>query len=80
MPRMWELPEVEPPAPEKILFSLRHCITVTDYTVRVVAGEGGLPGTWVKLSRLQKLPLTGLTKKILRHAGIIQSGVVRGLR
>ena len=36
MPGMWELPERPQRAGEKILLSLRHSITITDYTVRVV--------------------------------------------
>jgi A/G-specific adenine glycosylase len=72
MPAMWELPQVTSPESAEELFSLRHSITVTNYTVRVVAAAESLSGTWVKNSRLRTLPLTGLTKKILRRAGIIQ--------
>ena len=71
MPGMWELPQVAPAASEEELFSLRHSITVTDYAVRVVRGRGGLRGTRVSAVRLRSLPLTGLTKKILKRAGII---------
>ena len=70
MPGMWELPQ--PPNPSsKPLFSLRHSITVTDFTVRVVA-DGQVTGQWIKFSRLNTLALTGLAKKILRTARIIQ--------
>lgn len=73
MPGMWELPEVvDVRRVHKQLFSVRHSITVTDYRVRVLSGAGDVPGTWVKNERLLKLPLTGVTKKILRRAGIIQ--------
>ncbi|HTM38872.1 MAG TPA: A/G-specific adenine glycosylase [Terriglobales bacterium] len=72
MPGMWELPQVEVPAQHKLLFSLRHSITVTDYRVRVLSVAGELAGTWIKYSRLAALPLTGLTKKILRRAGVIE--------
>jgi A/G-specific adenine glycosylase len=72
MPGMWELPQVALRASHKPLFSVRHSITVTDYTVRVLSCGGDLPGTRIKNSRLPKLPLTGLTKKILRRAGIIE--------
>jgi A/G-specific adenine glycosylase len=80
MPGMWELPEVIAPNPaHEILFSLRHSITVTDFTVRVVA-RNRVPRApspakdeqWIKISRLSTLPLTGLAKKILRTAKIIQ--------
>jgi A/G-specific adenine glycosylase len=69
MPGMWELPEYLGPASVKPLLSLRHSITVTDYSVRVV--EMPIPekaqGKWVALSRLHLLPLTGLARKILRR-------------
>ncbi len=74
MPGMWELPEisgsnVEPDACMRI----RHSITVTDYTVFVAQGPppAGIEGRWVLPSRIPKLPLTGLTRKILREAKII---------
>jgi A/G-specific adenine glycosylase len=73
MSGMWELPEVSSRKSDEQLFSLRHSITTTNYTVRVVARSGSSRGTWVKTSRLKGLPLTGLTKKILCHAGIIQN-------
>lgn len=70
MPGMWELPpaaggNLRPAA------VFRHSITTTDYRVRVVkaASRGG---EWVPLHRLSRLPLTGLTRKILRHFRIIQ--------
>ena len=70
MPAMWELPQVTPRASDKPLFAVRHSITVTDYKVQVVSRDGA-EGAWVRRERLHKLPLTGLTKKILRRAGII---------
>jgi len=75
MPGMWELPEL-PAANESIkpLLTLRHSITVTDFVVRVVQCE--LPeradGHWIPRSRLERLPLTGLTRKILRAAKVIK--------
>jgi A/G-specific adenine glycosylase len=74
MPGMWELPQVTHTASEEVLFSLRHSITVTNYTVRVMSLRDGLKGTRVRVGRMKSLPLTGLTKKILRRAGIIQNG------
>jgi A/G-specific adenine glycosylase len=72
MPGMWELPEVTAPqASEEPLFSVRHSITVTNFDVRVVAASRA-DGNWVRISRLNTLPLTGLAKKILRTARIIQ--------
>ena len=75
MPGMWELPQVEGVGTSvKPLYTLRHSITVTDYVVSVVQREdsAATPGTWVEISRLPSLPLTGLAKKILRRAQIIQ--------
>ncbi len=85
MPGMWELPQVtRPSASDKQLFSVRHSITVTNFTVRVVARSLAAAGRvarapspakarrWVRISRLNILPLTGLTKKVLRAARIIQ--------
>jgi A/G-specific adenine glycosylase len=74
MPNMWELPEILERVPsDQRLFSVRHSITVTDYRVHVMNAASPLPkGKWVRTSRLNQLPLTGLTKKILRKASIIQ--------
>ena len=74
MPGMWELPEIDvnqdvgPPA-----FTLRHSITVTDYTVRVLTKsiKSPLSGIWVRNSRVRTLPLTGLARKILREGRVI---------
>lgn len=72
MPGMWELPQVELRRSEQPLFSVRHSITVTDFTVHVVSRPAAAKGVWIKESRLKGLPLTGLTKKILGRAGVIQ--------
>jgi A/G-specific adenine glycosylase len=71
MPGMWELPQVAPQASDEELFFVRHSITVTDYKVQVVSRDG-VEGIWVRRKRLEKLPITGLTKKILRRADIIE--------
>ena len=70
MPGMWELPQV-PNTSDAPLFSLSHSITVTNFAVRVTASTRA-SGQWIKLSRLNTLPLTGLAQKILRTAKIIQ--------
>jgi A/G-specific adenine glycosylase len=53
--------------------TLKHSITVTDYTVRVwrvpTASHGG--GKWIPVERLERVALTGLARKILRKAEII---------
>ena len=56
-----------------LLFTLRHSITVTDYTVKVqrTASLGGVRGKWVGVDRLAQLPLTGLARKILRKADLL---------
>jgi A/G-specific adenine glycosylase len=74
MPGMWELPEapVNGARPE-IMLRVRHAITVTDFTIEVSTGEppAGIRGRWVAQPRVEELPLTGLTKKILRRANFI---------
>jgi A/G-specific adenine glycosylase len=75
MSGMWELPMLNQTARnEEVLFRLRHSITVTDYVVNVVAQSGmaGENGEWVNQHKLHRLPLTGLAKKILRKANIIE--------
>jgi A/G-specific adenine glycosylase len=55
------------------LFTLRHSITVTDYTVHVwPGGEIDIAGEWIEKRRLSKLALTGLARKILGRAGLIK--------
>jgi len=72
MPGMWELPRIaDEHAPPWM--KLRHSITVTDYDVRVarMAAPKGTRGRWVPVARLTEIPLTGLTRKILRRSGVI---------
>jgi A/G-specific adenine glycosylase len=74
MPGMWELPEISSAsASSQGCLTVRHSITVTDYTVRVMRGAVPLEskGRWVPKTRIQQLPLTGLTRKILRAAEVI---------
>jgi A/G-specific adenine glycosylase len=73
MPGMWELPETRADATTPAWLTLRHSITVTDYVVRVREGlpPDGVDGRWVRRSRMTALPLTGLTRKILRAVKII---------
>ena len=79
MPRMWELPQTparngasgKKPA---VLFRLRHSITDTDYQVTVLRGAPRASHAnecWVRLSRLPRLPLTGLARKILRRSNLL---------
>ena len=74
MPGMWELPETEARSNHgKPILSVKHSITTTDYTVRVWDGSSTeiTRGKWISVSRLRRLPLTGLARKILRRAGVI---------
>jgi A/G-specific adenine glycosylase len=74
MPGMWELPEVPiNGVPAEITLRLRHSITITDFTIEVSTGEppAGICGRWVTQAQVEELPLTGLTKKILRRANFI---------
>ena len=86
MPGMWELPQSsEPPRPLPASVhwrTFRHSITVTDYTVHVLRNEPlrnmPLPdtppaakGKWIAIDRIPQIPITGLTRKILKAGGII---------
>ena len=73
MPGMWELPEIRSRRESTPAFTLRHSITVTDFTVRVwrVAARSRVCGKWVAVERLRQVALTGLARKILRKAEIL---------
>jgi A/G-specific adenine glycosylase len=84
MAGMWELPELtgaalrQPPGMAALpnrgpWLTLRHSITVTDYSVRVwrdveLLHDGG---KWVPVKRLRGAALTGLARKILRKAEVL---------
>jgi A/G-specific adenine glycosylase len=81
MAGMWELPQWSEP-PLSLLDSarwrtFRHSVTVTNYTVHVLRntplpdGSSVAKGKWIPIDRIPLLPLTGLTRKILRADGII---------
>jgi A/G-specific adenine glycosylase len=72
MPGMWELPELEGQKEGKLpLLKLRHAITITDYTVFVHDSNNRkrTADRWVPLRSVHRLPLTGLTRKIIRGLG-----------
>ena len=82
MAGMWELPQwTEMPhrCTQTLtnVRTLRHSITVTDYTVHVVQKDGvqkddsTARGKWVAIKAIPALPITGLTRKILKAGGII---------
>ena len=72
MAGMWELPECK--GSEKFgeaILKLKHSITVTDYTVLVFRETtiGCRAGRWVPISKVGRMALTGLTRKILGKMG-----------
>jgi len=85
MPGMWELPqssELPRPLPASADWrTFRHSITVTDYTVHVVRNmplrktsfdpPPAAKGMWIAIDRIPQIPITGLTRKILKAGGII---------
>jgi len=81
MPGMWELPQsFDPPRPlpaEALWRTFRHSITITNYTVHVLRDTPlpGIPsaskGKWIAIDRIPQIPITGLTRKILKADGII---------
>jgi A/G-specific adenine glycosylase len=81
MPGMWELPQSsEPPRPLPASAhwrTFRHSITITDYTVHVLRNTrllealSAAKGKWIAIDRIPRIPITGLTRKILKAGGII---------
>jgi hypothetical protein len=53
--------------------TLKHSITVTNYTVRVwrMNASSSATGKWFPVERLAHVALTGLAQKVLRKAGIL---------
>jgi len=70
MPGFWELPEIKTSHDGAVWQSFRHSITTTDYSVEVVR-RATRSGQRIPTQRLETLPLTGLTRKILRAAKVI---------
>jgi hypothetical protein len=74
---MWELPEIPHPADRNEPFlTVKHAITVTDYTVHVWLVSAPRKGEWWTVDRLPRLALTGLARKILRKSGIISASAI----
>jgi len=80
MAGMWELPEVGHEDSDRLLLSVRHAITTTNYHVSILhfAAEETklLPRRkavrkWVAVSELLNLPLTGLARKVLKRTRIL---------
>jgi A/G-specific adenine glycosylase len=75
MAGMWELPEVSLSRKRRQpIVRVRHSIMNTDFEVLVFTwSSAAVPaGTWVRTSRLPRLALTGLARKILRVSGLLQ--------
>ena len=67
-----EAPKGRKTRPIVLWRTFRHSITVTNYTVHVTrAPAPGTKGKWIAIEKISDLPITGLTRKILRAAGII---------
>ena len=78
MAGMWQLPQLQAAPDTKSLCTVKHSITVTNYTVRVYLLSAIAPEQldattrhwkrqWVPLASASALPLTGLARKILRR-------------
>jgi A/G-specific adenine glycosylase len=84
MAGMWELPQSSKsprPFPASARWrTFRHCITISDYTVHVLRDPSATRtkfffaaprGKWIAADQIPNMPITGLTGKILKAAGII---------
>ena len=73
MAGMWELPQREQKPRRDVTAwrTFRHSITITSYVVHVLRRRSDAKGQWVAVADVGSLPLTGLTRKILRAGGII---------
>lgn len=71
MAGMWELPVITESDGTPVL-RLRHSITNNDYTVLIfpLASSQVRGGKWIALKKSHEVPLTGLTRKILRAANL----------
>jgi A/G-specific adenine glycosylase len=74
MPGMWELPKFEPTVQDQPILAVSHSITNTDWTVSVfelnhASSDAGT--RWIPLRSLGQVPLTGVTRKILRRLELL---------
>jgi A/G-specific adenine glycosylase len=72
MAGMWELPGCEDDKKKTALHRVRHSVTNSDYSVRVLEAEPKemRGGKWVATGKLRQMALTGLARKILRAANL----------
>jgi A/G-specific adenine glycosylase len=74
MASMWELPQISAPRHRaQPVLTVRHSITLTDYTVHVwhISSQDQTKGERIPVERLPRLALTGLARKILRRSGVL---------
>ena len=73
MAGMWELPAARPPL-GKLLARAKHSITSTDYAISLYLARKGVcvTGKWVQPGAAESYPLTGVTRKLLKLAGLLQ--------
>ena len=74
MPGLWDLPD-HAGSEAMPVFRATHSIMNTDYDVRVFAGGhvSQIPGArWISRSRLGSIPLTGMSRKVLRGLNLLQ--------
>jgi A/G-specific adenine glycosylase len=74
MPGMWELPRLSHDPSAMPLLRLRHSITTTDWTISVFVRRNApvdAQSQWISLAKVPQLPLTGLTRKILRKLELL---------
>jgi len=88
MAGMWELPQLDGtlPGPERLLFTISHSITVTNYSVDIfrlradevhLLPEGGRR-KWISVDDLAEIPLTGLARKVLKRLQVFKPPVSGG--
>ena len=83
MPGMWELPSIgDTPSAVKEAFTVRHAIMRVNYIVRVYAlkppaisssSTHAEPQRWISLGEASSMALTGLARKVLTRAGLLQN-------
>jgi A/G-specific adenine glycosylase len=74
MPDMWELPQSYEQPRREPLIEVKHSITTTDWHVRVFSCHQMRKTArmqWVRIGEVSNLPLTGLTRKVLRRLKVL---------
>jgi A/G-specific adenine glycosylase len=74
MPGMWEFPQSHEKPRREPLIEVKHSITTTDWDVRVFSRHQVRRTArmqWVRIGEVSNLPLTGLTRKVLRRLKVL---------